>query len=164
MESWTCPECGRLFARRRQSHDCAPGLTMDEYFATGPEHERAVFDAVMDHARTLGPVHADFVAVGVFLKNPKKFADLRPRSQWVALGFSLERRPRIAQSPGRSFRTAHGSGTWRTFDRLPISTMTSPHCSARHMTFQTVEVSRHPPFGPLACRSRRRPDANGRAR
>jgi hypothetical protein len=67
-------------------------MTLDEYFATGPDHERAVFDAVMDHARTLGPVHADFVAVGVFLKNPKKFADFRPKQHWVALGFSLERR------------------------------------------------------------------------
>lgn len=65
-------------------------MTLDEYFATGPAHERAVFDAVTDHVRTLGPVHADFVAVGVFLKNPKKFADLRPKQHWVALGFSLE--------------------------------------------------------------------------
>ena len=91
MEAWRCSECDRLFARRGQSHDCAPGLTLEEYFATGSEHERAVFDAVMDHVDTLGPVHADFVAVGVFLKNPKKFADLRPKQQWVALGFSLER-------------------------------------------------------------------------
>ena len=30
MTGWTCPECGRLFARARQGHDCAPGLTLDE--------------------------------------------------------------------------------------------------------------------------------------
>ena len=87
-----CPKCGRLFGRARQSHDCAPGLTLDEYFATGPAHERPVFDAVMRHLETLGPVHTDIVSVGIFLKNPRKFAELRPMQQWVAMSFSLRRR------------------------------------------------------------------------
>ena len=26
VTGWTCPECGRLFGRSGQSHDCAPGL------------------------------------------------------------------------------------------------------------------------------------------
>jgi hypothetical protein len=81
-----------LFARTLQSHDCAPGLTLEEYFATGPDHERPVFDAVMAHVTTLGPVHADIVSVGVFLKNPRKFAELRPMRKWVALSFLLPRR------------------------------------------------------------------------
>ena len=89
---WTCPECGRLFARTRQSHDCAPGLTLEEYFATGPAHERPVHDAVMAHVRTLGEVHADIVSVGIFLKNPHTFAQLRPMQRWVALSFWLPRR------------------------------------------------------------------------
>lgn len=92
VTGWTCPECRRLFARNLQSHDCAPGLSEEEYFSTGPAHERAIFDAVMAHLRTLGPVHADFVSVGVFLKNPRKFADLRPMQRWVAVSFSLGRR------------------------------------------------------------------------
>jgi hypothetical protein len=94
MDGWTCPECGRLFARAHQGHDCAPGLTLDEYFATGPPHERPVFDAVMAHLGTLGPVHADAVSVGIFLKNPRKFAELRPMQRWVAIGFTLPRRAR----------------------------------------------------------------------
>ena len=96
MGEWICPECGRLFGRAGQSHDCAPGLTLEEYFATGPPHERPIFDAVMSHIETLGPVHADIVAVGVFLKNPRKFAELRPKDRWVAISFSLRRR---AQHP-----------------------------------------------------------------
>ena len=79
---WTCPECGRMFARTGQSHDCAPGLTIEEYFETGPEHERPIFDAVMAHVQSLGPVHADVVSVGIFLKNPRKFAELRPMQHW----------------------------------------------------------------------------------
>ena len=52
--SWTCPECKRLFGRTRQSHECAPAMTLDEYFSTGPPFERPVFDAVMDYLETLG--------------------------------------------------------------------------------------------------------------
>lgn len=94
VTAWTCPECGRLFGRTGQSHDCSPGLTLEEYFSTGPPHERPVFDAIMRHVDSLGPVHADVVSVGVFLKNPRKFAELRPRDRWVAVSFSLRRRAR----------------------------------------------------------------------
>ncbi len=89
---WQCAECGRSFGRNRQAHDCAPGLTLAEYFASGPAHERPVFDAVVAHLETVGPVHLDVVSVGIFLKNPRKFAELRPKDRWVALAFDLGRR------------------------------------------------------------------------
>lgn len=89
MRGWTCPTCGRFFERSAQSHDCAPGLTLEEYFSTGPAHERPVFDAVMRHLDTVGPVHLDIVSVGIFLKNPHKFAELRPMQKWVAISFAL---------------------------------------------------------------------------
>ncbi len=89
---WTCPDCGRLFERTGQGHDCAPGLSIEEYFETGPTHERPVFEAVMSHVQSLGPVHADVVSVGIFLKNPRKFAELRPMQHWVAISFPLSRR------------------------------------------------------------------------
>jgi hypothetical protein len=91
MSGWTCPDCGRRFGRNRQSHDCAPGLALEEYFSSGPAHERPVFDAVMRHLDSVGPVHLDVVSVGIFLKNPRKFAELRPKDRWVALVFTLER-------------------------------------------------------------------------
>ncbi|MDQ1395735.1 MAG: hypothetical protein QOG64_994 [Acidimicrobiaceae bacterium] len=71
-------------------------MTLDEYFATGPPHERPIFDAVMDHLASVGPVHVEPVSVGIFLKNPRKFAELRPMLRWVALSFSL---PRPATHP-----------------------------------------------------------------
>lgn len=46
----------------------------------------------MAHLATVGPVHTDIVSVGVFLKNPKKFGELRPMRKWVALSFFLPRR------------------------------------------------------------------------
>jgi hypothetical protein len=91
MRAWTCPDCGRRFGRARQSHDCAPAMTLDEYFATGPPHERPVFDAVMRHLERVGPVYVEPVSVGIFLKNPRKFAELRPLQRWTALSFSLRR-------------------------------------------------------------------------
>jgi hypothetical protein len=96
VTEWICPSCGRLFGRAGQSHDCAPGLSLEEYFATGPSHERPIFESVMAHVEALGPVHADIVSVGIFLKNPRKFAELRPKDRWVAVSFSLRRR---AQHP-----------------------------------------------------------------
>ena len=91
MAEWTCPECGRLF-HRKQSHACSPGMSVEEYFSTGPPWEKPIYDAVMAHVTTLGQVHADAVQVGIFLKNPRKFAELRPMTKWVAISFSLRRR------------------------------------------------------------------------
>jgi hypothetical protein len=96
MPAWLCPTCGRQFARVRQGHECAPAMTLDEYFSTGPPHERPVFDAVMAHVTTLGPVHVEPVSVGIFLKRAGSFLELRPMERWVALWFTL---PRRAQHP-----------------------------------------------------------------
>ena len=67
-------------------------MSLEEYFSTGLAHERPVFDAVMLHLATVGPVHVEPVSVGIFLKKVQTFAQLRPRDHWVALSFSLERR------------------------------------------------------------------------
>ena len=67
-------------------------MSLDEYFSTGPAHERPVVDAVLTHVRSLGDVHVEPVSVGIFLKSPRKFAELRPLQRWVALSFSLDRR------------------------------------------------------------------------
>ena len=109
--AWTCPECGRQFGRNKQSHECAPAMTLEEYFTTGPAHERPIFDAVMAHLETLGPVHVEPVSVGIFLKRPRKFAELRPKQKWVALWFVLSRsidHPKIARKlQGSRNRTHH---------------------------------------------------------
>ena len=114
VKPWICPQCGRQFGRNRQSHDCAPAMTLDEYFSTGPAHERPVFDAVMSHVKTLGDVHVEPVSVGIFLKSPRKFAELRPMQRWVSLSFSLNRRAshraivrKVIPYGGRCFHVAN---------------------------------------------------------
>jgi hypothetical protein len=75
-------------------------MSLDEYFSTGPERERPIFEAVMAHLDTLGEVHAEPVSVGIFLKGPHKFAELRPMVRWQSLALGLPRRvdsPRITR-------------------------------------------------------------------
>jgi hypothetical protein len=81
-------------------------MSVEEYFSTGPPHERPIFDAVMAHLATLGPVHVEPVSVGIFLKRSTKFAELRPMVRWVALSFVL---PRVMRHP-RMARKVYSSG------------------------------------------------------
>lgn len=92
MALWTCPDCGRRFGRARQGHECAPAMTVEGYFSTGPPHERPVYEAVAAHLATLDDVYTEPVSVGIFFKRSRTFAQLRPLTKWVALSFTLERR------------------------------------------------------------------------
>jgi hypothetical protein len=77
-------------------------MTLEEYFATGPPFERPVFETVLAHLETLGPVHVEPVSVGIFIKAGGSFVELRPMTRWVALSFPLDRvidHPRIARKP-----------------------------------------------------------------
>ncbi|MDE2669181.1 MAG: DUF5655 domain-containing protein [Chloroflexota bacterium] len=100
VSRWRCPDCSREFGRTRQQHDCAPGLTIEEYFATGPPHERPVFDAVHAHLAQYDDLYVEPLAVGIFFKRRRTFAQLRPMRRWVALSMMLPRKiddPRISR-------------------------------------------------------------------
>jgi hypothetical protein len=78
-----------LFGRTNQSHECAPAMTLEEYFSTGPPFERPVFEAVMAFLDTIGgPFHIEPVSVGIFVKTHRSFIELRPMTKWVALGYA----------------------------------------------------------------------------
>jgi hypothetical protein len=84
-------------------------MTVEDYFSTGPPHERPVFDAVLGFLETLGPIHVEPVSVGIFLKKEGSFMELRPKTKWVSVGFGLDRQvrhPLIRRKPiayGRRF-------------------------------------------------------------
>ena len=125
MAGWTCPDCKRRFRRAGQAHECAPAMELDEYFSTGPPHERPVFEAVLRHLETVGPVHVEPVSVGIFLKRAQTFAQLRPKQRWVALSFALPRRvshPTILRKvipySGRYYHIANLTGPEDMDDRL----------------------------------------------
>ena len=67
-------------------------MSIDKYFSTGPAHERPIFDCVHEYLLTLGPVHVELVAVGIFIKKAGSFVELRPMTRWVAMSFPLGRR------------------------------------------------------------------------
>ena len=77
-------------------------MSVEEYFSTGPPFERPVFEAVMAHLATVGPVHVEPVSVGIFLKRSRTFAELRPMTKWVAVSFTLQAHAeqRTARSQG----------------------------------------------------------------
>jgi hypothetical protein len=83
-------------------------MTLDEYFSTGPERERPIFEAVSGHLESLGPVHVEAVSVGIFFKKKRTFVELRPMQKWVALSFGLTR----TVHDRRISRRASGSGPW----------------------------------------------------
>jgi hypothetical protein len=121
MARWVCPECGRQFGRTRQGHECSPAMSVDEYFATGPAHERPVFDAVMAGLADVGPIHVEPVSVGIFLKRSRTFAELRPMTRWVAVSFALERTitsTRIARKVIDTGRTKYHVVNVRTPDEV----------------------------------------------
>jgi hypothetical protein len=89
MTRWRCPRCDREFGRARQSHVCVPGSTVAATFEGRPAVQRAIYDAIEAHARSLGPMHADAVKVGVFLKNKGTFAEVRPKARWLSLELAL---------------------------------------------------------------------------
>ena len=100
VSRWRCPDCSREFGRTRQQHDCAPGLTLEEYFATGPPHERPVFEAVHAHLAQYDDLYVEPLAVGIFFKRRRTFAQLRPMRRWVQLSMLLPRKvddPRISR-------------------------------------------------------------------
>ena len=89
-------------------------MTIDAYFETGPARERPIFEAVMKHLDSVGPVYVEPVSVGIFLKHVGKFAELRPMQRWIALSFSLPRRVehrtitrKVAQWHGRYYHVAN---------------------------------------------------------
>jgi hypothetical protein len=85
-------------------------MSLEQYFRTGPQRERPIFEAIIEHLETIGPVHVEPVSVGIFLKRSRTFAELRPMTRWVALWFPMTTvvdHPRIARR-----LTVTGNRTW----------------------------------------------------
>jgi hypothetical protein len=108
---WRCPECGREFGRRNQSHQCTAARSLEGWLAARAPEDRATAEAVLAHLEVLGPVLVDAVEVGLLVKRARTFVELRPRRRGLRLGFLLSRPledARMAQSQRLSaHRWAH---------------------------------------------------------
>ncbi len=98
---WECPECQRRFGRKNQGHECAPAMTVEGYFSTGPSFERPIFEAVLHRLQQVDPdIWFEPVSVGIFFKRRTVFLSLRTMTKWTAVGFNLHRRlssPRVSR-------------------------------------------------------------------
>lgn len=76
-------------------------MDLEEYFQTGPDFERPIFEAVHGIVSDIDPdVWFEPVSVGIFFKRRTRFLALRTMTRWIAVGFDLDRRltsPRIAR-------------------------------------------------------------------
>lgn len=68
-------------------------MDVEVYFATGPDFERPIFDAVLAVFREVdADIWFEPVSVGIFFKRRTVFLSLRPMTKWTAVGFHLDRR------------------------------------------------------------------------
>lgn len=111
MATWTCPDCRRTFGRKNQSHGCAPGQTVDDFFATRPPTLRRAYDAIARHLARIGSVRIDAVTVCIMFKRSRSFAEIRAKRDRLVLAFLLSRaiaHPKITKTLRLSaHRTAH---------------------------------------------------------
>ena len=106
-------------------------MTLDEYFSTGPERERPIFEAVVAHLRSLGDVHVEPVSVGIFIKRDRGFVELRPKVRWVAMSFPLSR---PARPP--THRPIHGGLGPRTYHVVNLHDATEVDDEVRDLLTQ----------------------------
>ena len=118
---WECPECRRTFGRAHQSHMCSPAMTLDDYLATAPDHERPVAEALIAHAATLPEAVVEPVSVGLLVKRRSTFVTARTRTRWVSVSLKL---PRVVTDPTPDRKVQQHAGAhhhvWnvRTADEL----------------------------------------------
>jgi hypothetical protein len=89
---WACPECGRTFANRNQTHTCAPLGGLDRHFARAAPAVRAAFDQALAVVRHLGPVEVLPEKTRIALHARMSFAAFMPRRRWLNGHLVLARR------------------------------------------------------------------------
>jgi hypothetical protein len=89
---WACPECGRTFANRNQTHTCARLGGLDRHFTSSAPVVRATFDRVLAVVEALGPVEILAEKTRITLHARMSFAALLPRRHWLAGHLVLAKR------------------------------------------------------------------------
>ena len=88
---WRCPECGRGFANRNQSHACGRHALEGHFEGKAPEI-RAIFDAFRALLERFGPVIVLPEKTRIAFQHRMSFAQLTVRRRWVDGHFVLARR------------------------------------------------------------------------
>ena len=97
---WSCPECGREFAKARQWHSCAK-RSVGAHFAGKDPAVRRVFDRLTRRLKSLGPFRMDAVKTSINLVAKHHFGGVTVRKDSLRVGFLASERiddPRIAHT------------------------------------------------------------------
>ena len=89
---WACPNCGRRFANRNQSHTCRPLGDLDRHFEGKDAAVRATFERLVHAVEELGPVAVLPEKTRIALQVRMSFAALMPRRHWLDGHVVLARR------------------------------------------------------------------------
>jgi hypothetical protein len=92
MEMWVCPDCGRGFAARGQTHTCAPLGSLDDHLAGKPPEIRAIVERLIEVTERNGPFEVLPEKTRIAFHARMSFAALQPRSRWVDGHVVLARR------------------------------------------------------------------------
>lgn len=88
---WRCPKCRRAFANRNQSHACGRH-SLSHHFDGKRPGIRALFDAVVDAVRSIGPVRVLPEKTRIAFQVRMSFAQVTPRQRWLDGHVVLARR------------------------------------------------------------------------
>ena len=88
---WRCPDCGRQFANRNQSHACGRS-TLASHFEGKPPAVRAIFEKLLRSARKNGPVTVLPEKTRIAFQVRMSFAAFVIRKNWVDGHVVLARR------------------------------------------------------------------------
>ena len=88
---WRCPECGREFANRNQSHACGT-YDLESHFTGKPAAIRTLFDRVVEAIQSIGPVRVLPEKTRIAFQTRMSFAQVTPRRGWLDGHVVLARR------------------------------------------------------------------------
>jgi hypothetical protein len=89
---WTCPDCGRAFANRNQTHTCAPLHDLAWHLDGKPPEIAEIVTRAIACARECGEVKVLPEKTRIALAARMSFAALMPRKRWVDGHVVLARR------------------------------------------------------------------------
>jgi hypothetical protein len=89
---WTCPDCGRAFANRNQTHTCAPLHDLAWHLDGKPPEIAEIVRRVIRVAEECGEVTVLPEKTRIALAARMSFAALMPRRRWVDGHVVLARR------------------------------------------------------------------------
>jgi hypothetical protein len=88
--SWSCPSCGRQFARASQAHSCKV-RAIDDHFREKNPALRSLFDAIRRSLERSGPLRVDAVKSTINLIGDHHFGAVAVRREYLRIGFLLDR-------------------------------------------------------------------------